>query len=466
MKQRLRVVANTFFPKGGGSRSALIVSSGHVAGYAVMLAVTPLITRLYGPADFGVFAVYTSLVAMLGLISMASYEVAIPLPEEDSTARGLLALAIGICLVTSASVGILVWWAGESLLSKLQAGELGGLSLVFAVHLVGIGSCEAFTNWFVRKGNFVAVARARFVASVVNALVQVVLVFVIGGAAGLVAGSAAGGIAGGVYLLFRFCRCHGLPRAESVSALRKVAYRYRRYPQLSMPSNLLQRTAILVPPLTLAVFYEPQVVGWYGLAQRALIVPLSLIGLPLSRVYLVEASRRHRRGSDQLRQLFLSTAKKQILYAGVPLFFFVLVAPPLFAVAFGEPWREAGVYCRFVFPMLLLYIIATVLAGTLDVLERQDIHLIRSLVLLALMAAGLTVPWCLGTSPAVAIATLSAAGSAGYLVTIGLVWRAMPNDAGVPMPASEAVATDRHLHFDPEMPQHHPKHLRVGDRSA
>ncbi len=436
MIQRLRTAADTILPKGRLARSALVVSSGHVAGYAIMLAVTPLLTRLYGPADFGVYAVYTSIIAMLGLICMASYEAAIPLPEDDPTALSLVVVALGTCVVASSAVGVFVWLAGEDLLGRLQAGELGGLAFVFTLHLLGSGSAETFTNWFVRQRSFTPIARGRFAASTVNASVQVASAFVVGGATGLVAGSAAGAIAGGGYLLIHFGRSGGGFRGRSAAPIVSTAIRYRRFPQLSMPSTVLQRTALLLPPLALAAFYDSEIVGWYGLAQRALIVPLSLIGPPLSRVYLAEASRLHREGHGQLRLLFLRTAKKQLLYAGLPLMLFVLVAPPFFALAFGEPWREAGVYCQAVFPMLLLFIIASVLAGTLDVLERQDLQLFRSVVLLALVAAGMAIPLLLGAAPRTAIVALSATASAGYLITLWLVWRTIPDDRpGVPSPA-------------------------------
>ncbi|NUQ61591.1 MAG: lipopolysaccharide biosynthesis protein [Pirellulales bacterium] len=439
MIERVWAAASALLPKGRLARSALVVSSGHVAGYAVMLLATPLLTRLYSPADFGVYAVYTSLIAMLGLVSMACYEAAIPLPEDDRTAHGLVLLSLGICLVTASGMAVVIRFGGETLLGRLQAGELAGLFPLFAVQLIGSGSCETLTNWFVRSGRFAPIARVRLAASVVNASVQIALAFLTCGAVGLVAGSAAGAVVGGGYLLVLFFGAWS-PRSASAADVWNAAVRYRRFPQLSMPSTLLHRTAILLPPLALASLYDSQVVGWYGLAQRALIVPLSLIGPPLSRVYLAEASRLHREGLGRLRRLFLRTAEKQLLYAGLPLLVLVLAAPALFAVAFGEPWREAGVYCQMVFPMLLLFIIASVLAATLDVLERQDLQLLRSTVSLGLMMVGLIVPWWLAAPPRVAVAALSGAGSAGYLLTLWLVWRAIPRDR---LPQEAAPGVDR-----------------------
>jgi O-antigen/teichoic acid export membrane protein len=128
--------------------------------------------------------------------------------------------------------------------------------------------------------------------------------------------------------------------------------------------------------------------------------------------------------------LFSRTLHKQLLFAGLPLALFALSAPWVFALAFGENWREAGIYCSFLCPMLVLYVTNVVLATTLEVLERLELQLQRSLVSLACIAAGVVVPKLLGVPPRTAILMLSLASSLGYLYTLWTTWRAIPRQSG------------------------------------
>jgi O-antigen/teichoic acid export membrane protein len=50
-------------------------------GQAITVLVSPILTRLYTPEDFGVFGVYASILGIVTVVASLRYEYALPLPE-------------------------------------------------------------------------------------------------------------------------------------------------------------------------------------------------------------------------------------------------------------------------------------------------------------------------------------------------------------------------------------------------
>ena len=433
--RRLKAAVEARLPRHGLTRNALVASSGHLTGYVVLLLATPLLTRLYSVADFGVYTIYTTLLAFVGLMGTLRYEGAIPLSPDETTSRRVLALALLVCCGMSLLAGLLLWAVGRPLLVHLGAAELADYGLLFALQVWACGWTETLTGWMIRRGSYGLLAQARFFLSTITALAQLAGALLWPGPRGLVLGGAAGFAAGLLYLLVGLR--HDLPgwREMRLAELWSVAVRYRRFPQYSVVSALVQRTTLLLPPLALALLYNQTVVGWFGKGLQLLIVPLSLVGLPLSRVYMGEASRIHREGTGSLRRLFARTLRKQLLWAGIPLVAFTAVAPWTFQVILGKGWREAGVYCGLLGPMLVLYTMNLVLTTTLDVLERLELQLRRSLVGLACLGVGVLVPLCWPLPARVTILLFSVVNSVGYLYALWTTWQALPADAPAEVPA-------------------------------
>ena len=60
------------------------------------VVLAPILTRLYSPNDFGVLAVYSSLLAMSLNFASFRYEFAIPIAEDNRTAIVLVALCLAL----------------------------------------------------------------------------------------------------------------------------------------------------------------------------------------------------------------------------------------------------------------------------------------------------------------------------------------------------------------------------------
>jgi O-antigen/teichoic acid export membrane protein len=75
-------------------RNVATVAGGTVASHAILIAFSPLITRLYGAAAYGILGVFMFIVVVMGAIAAMTYPVAIVLPKSDAEAAGLARLSI------------------------------------------------------------------------------------------------------------------------------------------------------------------------------------------------------------------------------------------------------------------------------------------------------------------------------------------------------------------------------------
>ena len=79
-----------------------------------------LLTRLYSPQDFGLLAVYVSMLAIILLLASLRYDLAIPLPKNDNEAADVAVLSLILVVITSCLVSIIVWVFGENIAQILD----------------------------------------------------------------------------------------------------------------------------------------------------------------------------------------------------------------------------------------------------------------------------------------------------------------------------------------------------------
>jgi O-antigen/teichoic acid export membrane protein len=171
----------------------------------------------------------------------------------------------------------------------------------------------------------------------------------------------------------------------------------------------------------LAILYGPAVAGWFGLGQRVMGLPAKLLAQAASQVFLGEAPNL---GSDAaVRRLFLRSAAGFALLGLVGMAPVLVLGPSLFALVFGEPWREAGTMAALLVPQHLARFIVVPISQTLNIYGRQDLHLTAAAVNASALALAFGLARPLGLGPVAAVAAYSAGSTAAYLLYLWFAWR-------------------------------------------
>ena len=108
-------------------RRLTILSGGFLLGQLLILATSPILTRLFTPAEFGVYAVFTALTGIFGNVLSMRYELAVPIAKGDRDAAALRPRRCCAVVASCAPAAPLTWLGADWLARKTGMPELSGL---------------------------------------------------------------------------------------------------------------------------------------------------------------------------------------------------------------------------------------------------------------------------------------------------------------------------------------------------
>jgi len=416
-----RIAASAF------ARHVGLLVSGAALGHGLTALAAPILGRLYTPAEFGLLALFTALVAILAEAASWRYELAIVLPADDEDARTLVALAslvvIAMALASLAAVAL----AGDALAGVLESPALAIYLWWLPPALLVIGLYRVLSYWATRKQAYRRLSAAQIARSLTAATVQLATGLLGFQAGGLIGGRVAGETGALAALGGAFCRRGGrppLPRPMRIDSLRRLAREYADFPKFSLPQGLVNAVSQSMPAFLLAYFFDAHIVGLYAMAHRLLHLPARFIGQAVRQVFLQQASERLQQAGD-LRRLHLQTTLALAGFGFFPALIVLLWGPELFTLFLGDAWQAAGGYARWMVLWLFFAFINPPSTVLMQVLRRQHILLIFDLALFA-CRTGLLVYAGLRMSAETAIAAFSLAGAifnAGLVVGMLLYGR-------------------------------------------
>lgn len=410
---------------GASKRGLATLIGGTTLSQVLIVASSPILTRLYTPDDVGAWSAAVAIMAILISVACLSYQLAIALPADDASAANVLGLCIVVAAVTSLLASMVLFVGGDRLFEFLGIEAVAGYWWLIIIGQFFGATFAAFTMWAVRTRRYRHIASGSLVQSASVATTQIALGAVDPTATGMLAGSVTGSIAGSGLLALNSWRSHRQELlAITVSGMRTVARRYVRFVKFSTPAAFLNTLGLRAPQLLLVLLYGPAVGGFFALANRLVSIPLTTIAGAVGQMYFAHAAPLARSDIPALRDLYVRTTRTLALVSIVPTIIGMIVAPAVFRVFFGAEWEEAGWYVTVLAPWYCVMFIVTPAGSTLDVMERQDLHFIREggrLAILGCAAAGMVLA---DLSAFQAVIALSVAGTVFYSWYGVLSWRA------------------------------------------
>lgn len=344
----------------------LVLVSGTALAHGLTAAALPVLSRLYSPAEFGLLAVFSGLLAIISVAGCLRYELAIPLPATDDDAMHLLALSLLCCLSLSLLLAVPVALAPDQFSQMIGQPRLAPYLWLAPLGLLLAGTYSTLQFWHVRGKRFTLLARTRIAQSAGSAATQIGL-----GWAGI---SPLGLLLG--YVMNTGIACLALGGALSRAAptlswrrMRIMAIEYRRFPLYSTLEALANSAAMHFPVIMIAALVAPAEAGYLMMAMYAAQAPMSLIGTAISQVYLSRAPEELRAG--RLGD-FTAEILGNLMKAGAgPLLAVGILSPVLFGLIFGTGWERAGWLVSWMTPWFLLQFLAAPVSMALLVTGRQ-----------------------------------------------------------------------------------------------
>jgi lipopolysaccharide exporter len=421
-------------------KNVLTVMAGSAMAQGIGLSLSPIISRLFTPEDFGVFGSFGAVTAAMAAIATLDYSAAIMLParREDAGQVLLLSCAVSVAItMLFASVCLLgpTW-----VLSLVDGHDFWLLPLLVLACLVG-GVNVSLQAWCVRTKAFRDTSVSQIVRGGSSSGLQVALGFAGAGALGLLLSSVLAEALASLNL-WRVVRgdIRDFYQGTTLRRLKAAATDFLDFPLYSATQNLLNALSTGVPVLLLAHYFGIAAAGAYAFSMRLLSAPMSLVFTALRQVLLQKAAEMQHQGRP-LSPLFLKSTVGLFVLGLPPVVIISTWSPQLFAWAFGEQWHMAGEFARYLNIWLLFAFcnLPAVLFARLIRVQRA-LFVYNSLLLATRVAA--LVAGGVYLSPLQSVAAFSIVGGVMNVALIIFVGRALfrlEGHAGVAQPLQQAV---------------------------
>jgi O-antigen/teichoic acid export membrane protein len=393
------------------------ILSGSVIGQGAVLAVSPLLTRLYQPSAFGLLAVVTGLSAVIGAVATLGLERAVPLPRSGTAARVLVLSAcvalVASCLVTT----LLVHAYRRGLGAVLSVPALAGLWWSIPVAVAAIALQRIVAAVLTRQRDHHALGVRNAVQGVVQVVASVALAPA--GGVGLVIAPSVGRLAasiGGVG-----ARRRRRLRLVPARIVRATLGRFRRFIWAAPLSALLNVSGQQLPTLMIASSEGLVVAGFVGLAVRVLAAPVGVLSDAVGQWFTGSFSAVLRAREGDVLPLLLRTSARTAVPAMCAAALIAVVAPGTFGTVFGDEWRRAGEIAQLLVVLYAVQLSVSPVSQALPLLERQGTQLAwdGGRVLLVVGGVAVAIALDLGTVPL--ITTYVALSVTAYAVLWALV---------------------------------------------
>lgn len=359
-------------------RGVSVLTGGTALSQALMVLTLPILTRLYSPSDFGVLAVYVSLLGIASVAACMRLEIAIPIPERDEDAANLLALALSSSIVVSALVGLVVWIFASEIVQLIERSALQPYLWLLPISIWFTSSNTAMQFWATRKKKFRLIAKTRLNQAIGGAGTQLGLGYIGLAPFGLLLGhmitSGAGLVTLGRDAIRKNRELLGAINLRNMLCMFKEYIRYPKYSTVEAFANI---AGIQLPIIIIAALVAGQEAGYLMLATRVMAAPISLLGSSVGQVFLSRAPEELR--ADRLDS-FTTNVIGGLAKIGVgPLVFMGVVASPVFAFVFGRDWGRAGDLVAWMTPWFVFQFLSSPVSMVMHIRNQQKAMLLLTI---------------------------------------------------------------------------------------
>ena len=403
------------------TRNVLTLITGTSMAQAIPIAISPILTRLYTPAEFGIFALYMSIASIISIVATARYELAIVVPQNDSDAINILSLSLIVAFFVSIICTIIVLVFNKIIAQSLGNPDIESWLYFIPLTVLLTGINQAFSLWFNRKKRYKGVAISRVNRRGMTAASNVGLGYAGVGASGLIIGGLFGLFSANIFLGIRILQ-DDRSKFEAISKLKIIALakKYSSFIKFNSAqafSDMIRDNGITI---LIQAFFSTSILGFYFLAVRIVKNPLNIIGSSISQVFYRDIAERTNKGSS-LYPIVKSVLIKLLLIS-TPLFGgLYLVAPMLFGFVFGDSWSMSGRFVQALIPWFFVNFIISPISTVPIVLNRQRTFLIIGIVYTTIALLSIYILWKLNFDTISLVAIMSVILSLYLLLTISWI---------------------------------------------
>jgi O-antigen/teichoic acid export membrane protein len=345
-------------------RNVLVLTTGTTIAQAIALAITPILTRIYSPEEFGVFSIYMAIAGLLAIVATGRYEHAIMLQPEDEDAAGIVGLIALIALFISIVILIALLIADEGIAQLLfNDGSQKNLLYFLPASILISGCAQALNYWSNRKSKYKLMASSRVLRTFAAGSSQLSLSITGLNKIGLICGYVIGQtVLVGTLWQKNVPNILKIKSNITLSKIKSLAKRYSDFPKYDLPASIFNQGSQQFLVIFFGIAFGSEVAGYYGLTQRVLSVPIAFIGTAVLDVFKQRASESFV-STGSCRHIYVKVLKILLVLSFIPFTLLFLYGEELFSFVFGREWSLSGSYAQILAFMLLFRFVSSPLSS-------------------------------------------------------------------------------------------------------
>lgn len=325
--------------------------SGTAVSQLIPIIITPLLTRLYTPFDFGVYASYISLVTILFVICTGRYELAILSTKSKAEAITLGYSTIFLSFLFNIILLLFIIIFGDKILNIIGYQDLSIFiyGLPFSLLLMSIfQTCYFLLNRF----EFYSLMSRAIILQSFSIAISNYMLGVISFNVGLVVGYIIGQFISAIHILYISNNKGLIPNNDLMfNEIKECWKEFISFPKYLIVSNLANRISLQSTVIIFTKYFDSHQLGNYSLTHRLLKIPMSFFGNSVSQLYRQKMSVAIQNRNNVVQLYFITFVI--LLSVGLPIFVFIyLFSEKIFVILLGKQWIEAGIYAKILVPML------------------------------------------------------------------------------------------------------------------
>jgi O-antigen/teichoic acid export membrane protein len=408
---------NKLKPKSGFSRNVLTLMTGTTIAQIIPIAISPILTRIYTPEDFGVFALYMSIVSILSIVATGRYELAIVLPKKENEALYLLILSIGLSFIFAFIVFISIFVFNDLIIAHLT--NKNNLIWIYLIPLGIIFTAiyQSFSYWFNRQKMYKKLSYNIISQNIGMSIFQIFIGLTeVFKNIGLILGYIIGQMISSIIFIFYFF--NGNANKNNINKKKLFIYfkKYKQYPLKNILGSFINSLASQMPIILIGIFYTPALAGFYMMAMKVLNVPMVFLGRAFSQVFYRNAV--IEKEKKTLYSFVLKNTKFLALVIFIPMLILYFYGEDIFALVFGSKWIVSGEITKLLAPMIVVGFVYSAQSSIIMILDKLEYQIYFSVVLIILQTVGFIIGYYIFDSYTVSILLLSVVGFLVYSYNI------------------------------------------------
>jgi O-antigen/teichoic acid export membrane protein len=364
---------NKLKPKSEVSRNILTLMTGTTIAQAIPIAISPILTRIYTPEDFGIFALYMSLLSIVAVIATGRYELAVMLPKNKKESINIVAISFLISFIISICLFVLVLFFNKEITLLIGTPEISNWLYLMPLSVFLVGSYQSLNYWNNKNKQYKTMAKSKIYQSVSVGTTNLTLGFIEFSKFGLIIGQLFGQIIAFFILLKSFIKSD-INYLQNINRLKMFSLfkKYKDFPKINMPHAFLNTMSSELPVLMISKFFNNSNVGFYSLANLIIVAPMGIVSSSYSQVFLQKISELKNNNFRNEEVVFFKNTLYKLLIFSFPVFFIVFfIIEDIFKIVFGSEWIIAGTYSMILIPMLYFRFTGSIISSVVLVYNKQ-----------------------------------------------------------------------------------------------